>query len=331
MNLLKSLFGQAQLITKIPGVSVEGCCFIPSGNIFAVSLAGGEIRLIDITQGTIIKTLDGKVPEPGRITATMNGSHLAVIDCARDGTGDGEKAEIWDINTGQCILATELNEKSTSIALSTDCTILAVGRRYDTVIDLYAIPTGELIKTLSGHGTTLVQSPLFRGSGTVQDLAFFALGPYLVSGADDGQAILWNIETGKGFVVAKHDYIVKSVCVSPFSDKVATGGSESWLAEGRPNLVNVAEVRIEGTIKTLLDHFGIKAEDPVKALSFDKHGALILAACDDDTLWLWPGKGDAKPIKHNFGKILALSKDATKIAAERDETLAIWDISPLVK
>ena len=80
-----------------------------------------------------------------------------------------------------------------------------------------------------------------------------------------------------------------------------------------------------------LDHYSIKAEGPVKALSFDKHGSLVLAACNDDTLWLWSGKGDPKPIKHNFGKILALSQDATKVAAQKDEGFAIWDIAHLVK
>lgn len=331
MNLLKRLFGQGLLIAKISGLSVEGCCFIPYKDMIVVSMPGGEIRLIDMTQGAVIKTLEGKVPEPGRIAVTMDGSRLAVIDSARGGGGGGKKVEVWDIDSGACIFETELSNKSTSIALSPDSTILAVGRRYDTIIDLYDISSGQLIRSLNGHGVTLVQSPLFRGSGTIQDLAFWDIGPFLVSGADDGQAILWNIETYTGNVIARHDYIVWRVCVNPLSSRVATGGSESWLAEGRPNRINVVEVRIEGTIKSLLDHYSIKAKGPVKALSFDKHGSLVLAACNDDTLWLWSGKGDPKPIKHNFGKILALSQDATKVAAQKDEGFAIWDIAHLVK
>ena len=331
MNLLKRLSGQGQLVSSISGPSAEGCCFLPNGDIIAVSFAGGEIRLIDITLSAVTKTLDGKVSEPGRIAVTMDGLRLAVIDCARGGGGGGKKVEVWDVDSGKCILATELGHKSTSIALSPDGTILAVGRRWDTIIDLYDISTGQLIRTLNGHGTTLVKSPLFQGSGTVQDLAFLD-GRFLVSGADDGQGILWNIETGKGYVVTKHDYIVYQVCVSHSGKTLVTGGSESWLAEGRPNLFGVVEVEAEGTeIKTHLNLFGIKAKKPVKALAFTLDDMRILVAARDDTLWLWSGKVDAKPIKHNFGKILALSQDATKIAAESNEALAIWDIGYLVK
>jgi WD40 repeat protein len=206
-----------------------------------------------------------------------------------------------------------------------------VGRRYDTIIDLYDITTGQSTGTLYGHGTTLVQSPLYRGSGTLQDLAFLD-GRFLVSGADDGQGLLWNIETSKGYVVARHNFIVKRVCVSPSGRKLATGGAESYLAEGRPNRVSVVEVRTEGgEVKSLLNSFEIKAKDPVKDLAFTFDEMRILVAGNDDTLWLWSGKNDAKPIKHNFGTILALSQGATKIAAEKGETFTIWDVGKLVK
>ena len=138
MNPLKSNLGgnrEARLTAEFPGLSVEGCCFVPGKEAIAVGSTGGEIHLIDITQGVVVRTTRGEVADPGWIAVSRSGAHLAVLDRKRGGGGGRERVEIWDVDAGTIVLAAELENRSESVALSPDASKLAVGRSYDPVID----------------------------------------------------------------------------------------------------------------------------------------------------------------------------------------------------
>jgi WD40 repeat protein len=328
MGLLKRVFGRkgkARLIAEIPNLSIEGCCFLSGKNTVAVSFAGGEIQLIDIEQKSVAKTLEGRVAKPGRIAVSRNGAHLAVLDVSQGGVGNGKNVEVWDLDSGSILLAQELERKSASIALSADGSKLAVGRKWEPIIDLYDVSTGQPTLELVGHDHTLIPAAL--GNDRVNDLEFSPDGQYLVSGADDGQAILWDLETRKGYSLLLHPYIVWRVCISHSGKTLASGGAEGWSTGEPPCLVGMSEVTTE---KVESNVFRIRTKRPVDGLAFTLDDKRVLVASLDNTLWLWSGKPEAERIEHDFGKVLALSQDATKIAAERDEALIIWDVSRLV-
>jgi WD40 repeat protein len=328
MSFLKNIFGDkrsARSIAKIPGLIAAGCCFIPDKNTVVVSLTGGELRLIDITQGAVVKTLEGKVAEPGHIVVSRNGAYIAVLDIPRGGGGDGKMVEVWDVEAGNMLLSLKLDNTAESIALSADGKKLAAGGRYQPNIDLYDVSTGEYSHKLVGHGYTLVRAPL---ENSVKDLDFSPDGRYLVSVADDGVAILWDLETNKGYKKMAHKYVAWKVCISHYGKTLASCGTEGWL-EGEPAcLVGVCGVTIEKAESSI---FSIGTDYPGGGLAFSLDDKRILVADSEDTLWLWSGKSKAARIEFDFGEVLALSLDATRIAAEKDGTFKLWDISQLVE
>lgn len=327
MGFLKNVFGgkrSARSITEIPGLVAAGCCFIPNKNIVVVSLTGGELRLVDILQGTVVKTLAGKVAKPGHIVASRNGAYLAVLDIPRGGGGDGRMVEVWDVEAGNMLLSLKLDNKAESIALSADGKKLAAGGRYQPIIDLYDVSTGEYSHKLVGHGNTLVSAPL---GNSVKDLDFSPDGRYLASVAEDGAAILWDLETAKGYKKIAHKYVAWKVCISHSGRRLASCGTEGWLKEPAC-LVGVCEVTTEKAESSI---FSIGVDYPKNGLAFSLDDKRILVADSEDTLWLWSGKPKAARIEFDFGKVLALSLDATKVAAEKDGAFKLWDISQLVE
>jgi WD40 repeat protein len=328
MSFLRNIFGgkrSARSIAEIPGLAAAGCCFIPNKNIVVVSITGGELRLIDISQGVVVKTLEGKLAKPGHIVASRNGACLAILDIPRGGGGAGKTVEVWDIEAGSMLLSLKLDNAAESIALSASGNKLAAGGRYQPNIDLYDVSTGEYSHKLVGHGGTLVSAPLNNG---VNDLDFSPDGRYLVSVADDGGAILWDLEATKGYLKLAHKYVARKVCISHSGKTLASCGAECWLDGEPPCLIGVSAVTTQKAESSI---FRIGTNYPENGLAFTLDDKRILVADSDNALWLWSGKSEAARIKFDFGQVLALSLDATKVAAEKDGTFNLWDISQLVE
>lgn len=90
--------------------------------------------------------------------------------------------KIWNPTTRQLVSTIHTNAGG-GIVFSPDGRLLASGDEKGKVVNLWNPNTGELIKTLRGHDST-VKSVAFNPDGTV-----------LASGTRDGKIHLWNIET----------------------------------------------------------------------------------------------------------------------------------------
>ena len=151
-------------------------------------------------------------------------------------------------------------------------------------------------------------------------------GRHLVSVGDDAQAIVWDLSNGKGQVLSVHEYVIWRVRFSHSGKTFATGGAEPWKSSDKSPLVEIREVERGGS-----DIFEVGSKKPVTAMAYSQDDSHMLVACQDHSVWVWRGKPAAQRIDHDFGRVKALSPDATRLAAEKDKVLMIWDVSGLVR
>lgn len=321
MGLFNNIFGRkrgVKLVNEFQNLSIKSSRFFSNKNEIVVTLDGGEIRIINFLQGSVSNTLQSKVEKPDSISVSEGGSRLAVLEAGK------YDVEVWDPASGEKTqtIKVRASETANMVAFSPDACRLAVGCYYKPVIHLFNTTSGELDTVLKGHNPSVVQAPFMH---RINDMSFSPDGRFLVSVGDDAQAILWDLETSAGETMSRHKYIILRVCFSHSGECFATGGSESWLAQGGGNLIGIREV---GTMEN--DIFKVGAEKPVESIAFCDDDSKIVVTCLDNTVWLWSGHPVAERIEEDFGKILALSPDATRLAAEVDGTLKIWDLSALV-
>lgn len=319
MGILRNIFGGkggAKLVNEFPNLSIVSTCFVPGRDEIVVGLKGGEIQIIDFMNASVLTTLRAEMEKPDQIGVSGDSTRLAVLE-------QGEKSvEVWNLETGEKLQTIKVSETANTVALSPDAIRLAVGCRYKPIIHLYNATSGELDTVLEGHNPSVVQAPIVH---CINDIDFSPDGRFLVSVGDDARAFLWDLETYTGESMVSHEYVIRRVCFSHSGETFATGGSEPWLAKGREPLIGIREV---GTMEN--DIFKVGAEDPVESIAYSSDDSKIVVTCRDDTAWIWSGHPEAEQISQDFGKILVLSPDATRLAVKVDGTLKIWDLSALV-
>jgi WD40 repeat protein len=95
---------------------------------------------------------------------------------------NGEQAERWDVATGESILGWRLGDQSgyaTIVAFSPDRKRFAVGDLHAKVVEWDA-QTGKQLGPLAGH------------TGTVRTVSYSHDGSQIITGSDDGTAIIWD-------------------------------------------------------------------------------------------------------------------------------------------
>lgn len=159
-------------ISPLPGVRVVALS--PDDLTLAVGLQDSSIQLLDVSNGTLLRTLTGHEDWVRSLAFSPDGSRLA--SGAFDAT-----ARLWDVETGQ--LEYTLSDHQSSVlglAFSPDGSTLATGS-VDATVKLWDAANGRLIRTLLGH-TDFVYGVAFSPDGTV-----------LASTAGDNTARVWAI------------------------------------------------------------------------------------------------------------------------------------------
>ncbi|MFW6135641.1 MAG: HEAT repeat domain-containing protein [Chloroflexota bacterium] len=230
--------------------------------------------------------------------------------------------EIWDLDGGAKLQTIRLSGGAQTAALSPDGRRLAVSDSYKPIIHLFDAESGEEEAVLEGHNRSVVSSPL---GNRVNGLDFSPDGRFLVSVGDDARAVVWDLDTYAGESLMRHEYVIWCVRFSHSGGRFATGGAEPWSGKDRPALIGVREVGTEGT-RT----YRTGGSEAVELIAYCGDDTAMVAACRDATVWICSGDTEARPVEQDLDTVLALSPDATTLAAENDGTLEIWDISALV-
>jgi len=100
---------------------------------------------------------------------------------------------------------------------------------------LWNLPTGELIRTFSGH------------SGAVYCVAISPNGKILASGSYDKQIKLWNLETGQEISTLKgHSGLIRSLAFSPDGETLVSGSGD--------HTIRLWNLKTKQEIRTLTGH-----------------------------------------------------------------------------
>ncbi len=136
------------------------------------------ISLWDITSGACLKTL---AVVTGRAFCTVFSTDGRTL--ASGGGLWDHSIDLWDVATGeqrQAFTRHERNAYARALAFSTDSCILASGGYDDSVILLWDVNIGKLLKTRTEH------------TAQVNNLCFSPDSWTLVSGCGDGKVLLWE-------------------------------------------------------------------------------------------------------------------------------------------
>jgi len=179
----------------------------PNGQLLAAGTVHGTIDLWNLSNGQLIRTLNGHANDNGigfvrSVAFGLDGNTLATA-------GDDDTIKVWDVSTGNLIHTFRhriLSPPSVYyvrmfVAFSPDSKTLASGSS-DQTIKLWDADTGQEIRT-------------FRHNSQVSSIAFSPDGKTLASGEQDGTIKLWNIASGQELRTLKEDYEVEILAFSP--------------------------------------------------------------------------------------------------------------------
>ncbi|NPA93572.1 MAG: WD40 repeat domain-containing protein, partial [Chloroflexi bacterium] len=135
----------------------------------------GEIQLWRVSDGTLVRTLEGYEYAVVSVAFSPDGTLLA-SGSRWDGT-----VQLWRVSDGALVRTLEGHTSSVeSVVFSPDGTLLASGS-WDKTVRLWRVSDGALVRILEGH------------MAWVRSVAFSPDGTLLASGSDDGTIRLWGV------------------------------------------------------------------------------------------------------------------------------------------
>jgi WD40 repeat protein len=155
--------------------------------------------------------------------------------------------------------------------------------------------------------------------GAVTDAAFSPDNRWIITGSDDGTAIIWDVNTGTLAVgeMQGHSGAIHDVAVSPNGRLVATASED--------HTVCLWDASNGNRVSTLAEHKG-----PVLSVDFSRDGTYLLTASADGTARVW-GMNQANSMYTLSGHGDAISEAEFSpdgkliLTASADRTARIWD------
>ena len=303
---------------------ITGVAFSPDGKRAVCSTVDGTLRLWDLVAAYPRLSLVGHVGSVNCVAYSPDGRYAV-------SGGDDGTVRVWDAATGEELrLFTGHRGPVLSVAcgsyerqyeqpkvvgekieseVKTSVKVVAISAGADSGIcvwDLSDLPpdTSPLIKTLLHHKGAVNSLALYL-SGTIPIGGSSAsLTQRLVSGADDGDVLLWegslfaDVKAGEPQQLGKHVGAVEAVAIGAGGTRVASGGADgdvwTWVSSGT-GWKAVTKASIDG-------------HESITALVFSSNGKQLLAggAGGDVVLWEETGKVIAKGRAH-AGPVTALA------------------------
>jgi WD40 repeat protein len=280
------------------GKVVYGIAFSPDSQTLAVSGAGKEIELWDITSqqksiewpahsGILVKDIAFS-PDGTRLASGGDDNIIRVWDVANqqelhrlqghtnwissvsfslDGSRIGSSSfdktvRVWDAVQGQEIYVEQTEHTIQDVAFSPDGRLLAQAS-YNKDVDLHDLINQQALPSLQGH------------EEVVTSVAFNHDGSRLVSGSWDDSIRLWDMTTDQEIhKLTGHSDQVTSVAISPDGKLIASGSYDETL--------RLWDLATGSELHVLTEH-----KAALNCLAFSPDGKLLASGSVDETVQLW--------------------------------------------
>ncbi|WPG98143.1 Hypothetical protein R9X50_00092900 [Acrodontium crateriforme] len=199
---------------------IRSVCFSPDGRYLATGAEDKIIRVWDIAAGVIRHSFAGHDQDIYSLDFASDGRHIA------SGSGD-RTIRLWDLETNSCILALQIEDGVTTVAISPDTRYVAAGS-LDKSVRIWDIQTGNMVERTEGE----------QGhKDSVYSVAFSPNGQHLVSGSLDKTIRMWKLNqssyrtagTKNGECIRTfegHKDFVLSVALTPDGNWVMSGSKD---------------------------------------------------------------------------------------------------------
>jgi WD40 repeat protein/tetratricopeptide (TPR) repeat protein len=281
----------ASLHQVVEGRQSLRCQFSPDGLLLATADGTGGIRIKDAATGKTVRTIGERTDgmSPDSIAWSPDNRLLAA---GYGGAKDISFVELWDLDRGERLAempgTTDLPNFTTDersgivsgldfspdgehlVASFGSLFSLAAGKRGNSPLAVYHVPSRRIIRWLEGHKTYTTAVKFSRD------------GAYLASGSYDGTAILWDAKTWTPLHVLNNPdpstdqgmQRVFDVAFSPDGNLLAMASYE-----GNVILWDVATGR---HLRSLSGH-----ANGVSAVGFSPDGRTLASGSFDKTIRLW--------------------------------------------
>ncbi len=252
----------------------------PAGQVAAIvySAEARHLLTLDFDNRLRFAALD---PPVAALELYAGPERVASAAISQDGTrvaaalelASGSSVQIWETaRPAEPGTLTSGSVGVAAVAFSGDGSRLATGD-LDGLVQIWALPGGELTRSLRGHGTF------------IQSLAFSPDGALLASSDTDGLVYVWDTATGgvRAALNAGPQTLLNALAIAPDKGRLAAAGQDGlarvWDLE-RPNLAPIS----------LAGH-----SDSLQALAYSPDGAALVTAGADALARHWPTRlGDLR-------------------------------------
>ncbi|KAK4204395.1 hypothetical protein QBC40DRAFT_272760 [Triangularia verruculosa] len=292
---------------------VWSVAFSPDGTRLVSGSGDKAIKIWDILSGECIQTLVGHSDGIMSVAFSKDGGTLA-------SGSDDQTIKIWDAVTGECKKTMKDHIGLVqSVTFSPDGRNLASGSSAifspddrnlassSSAIKLWNMATGESIRTLTGH------------TSTVSSVVFSPDGSRLISGSYDKAIKIWDVETGKcERTLNGHIDDVFSISLSADGKHLVSGSGD--------RTIKIWDMVTYECIRSLEGH-----KDLVWSVAYSPDGSRIVSGLTDDTVKIWDaGTGQCiSTLTGHQSDVLsvAFSPDGSKVVSGSwDKTVKIWDL-----
>ena len=286
--------------------SIQDIAVSPDEQIFVMGMNNpdSEAQLRYVATGKLIHVYEGHTLRVQNVDFSPDGQH--VLTASNDG-----RAIIWPVNWENATHTIDIHSNNTIKWNPTQALVATVGMvspvEFDATIRLINTETGEVARELIGH------------NASVSALEFSPDGRFLLSGDEEDNLFIWDLETGE--ITGNADEHLSATHAIAFT-------SEGLFAANDGNArttIGLWNLATGERIKNLEGH-----QDWVQALQFSPDGQFLYSGSRDGTLYQW--NVERREIVREFAGhenqiySIDLSSDGSQLlTASADQTAVVWD------
>jgi WD40 repeat protein len=245
---MQTMFSQA--------AGTSALAFSPGGEYLVVSSSDHKVRLMDLSKGMIVKTLDGHKGLVRSLVISSDGRFLYTA-------GFDGMVQTWRFPSGIRVDATQTSKQELfGLAISFDGKYLVCAGA-ERLIQVYSLPQMDLTRSLAGHTDTITLT------------SASSAGPYAVTYSRDRTLKSWNFASGKE---------IGSIQVNEPLTSLAFHTSGQYVFGGTLNGDGLiwAFPCATSPLLTLKSH-----SKPVIGLGIKPDGSQLISASNDGKFYLW--------------------------------------------